>query len=150
MCLHGGCHCLLSTTSLACNWLDGGNLFGLHACVFLCAGQNITHKSGRQLWEVSGTLACHKCTHSFSSVRQFVDSTHLLRDASADSCLKYRFGSQLTDMTDAFFLSLLVIQFLLSFIFLSAYSPSVFTASGNEHKANTIFHHHHLHDYNTV
>lgn len=69
----------------------------------------------------------------------------------ADSCLKYRFGSQPTDMTNAFFFwSLLVIQFLLSFIFLSAYSPSVFTASGNEHKANTIFHHHHLHDYNIV
>lgn len=30
---------LSSATSLACNGSDGGNRFGLHACVFLCAGQ---------------------------------------------------------------------------------------------------------------
>lgn len=97
---------------------------------------NIAHKSWRQLWEVSDTLACHTCTHLFSSVRQFLGWTHLSCTAAADRCLKSRFGSQRTDVTDDFFffLSLFVISFLLSFFSHSACRLWVFTACGLENK----------------
>lgn len=103
ICLHSRCHHSPPPPSLACDWSDGGNRFELHACVFLRAGQTSLISLGDSCGKCQTRLPVTQVPICSRPSVNFWVSTHLSCTAAADRCLKSRFGSQPTDVTDDFF-----------------------------------------------